>query len=243
VTGNPIVPAGWATRHFSLAELDELYSECNPKLIEISKDLADAVSLKALGQTLDGLRDRTGAALAFAGTSDLVSCAGIPWPRYHLYLGVQFAQARSLGCSWFRLLLGNAAAGVVMTEFIQRVRQVCVDLAPITPCFEVHGGIESDPAVLQELVQATPAKVVVDFENLQRAQLSADHLLAIVPPQRIAYFHQRNLPSVWTEHAPSLPDEARWHALLPETPFLWEPKAVEDPDRIKELFCEYRRSH
>jgi hypothetical protein len=113
----------------------------------------------------------------------------------------------------------------------------------MTACIEVHAGIESSLPTLTELLLSAPAKLVIDFENMHRAGLTSDALLAAVPLDRVAYFHQRNLPGVWTEHPASLQDECRWRLLAPEAVFLWEPKTVESPHRVQELFREYRRSH
>lgn len=81
--------------------------------------------------------------------------------------------------------------------------------------------------------------IVVDFENMHRAGHTTDALLAALPRDRVAYFHQRNLPGVWTEHEASLDDEPRWRERFAETPVLWEPKKVEDPERVRCLFAEF----
>ena len=144
----------------------------------------------------------------------------------------------------FRLLLGNSSsAPIPLAELIRRVEAVCCDLDPIEVCIEIHAGVESDPVALSELLRSTPVKFVVDFENLRRAGLSSDKLLDLVPTERLAYFHQRNLPGVWIEHNQSLQDEAHWHRILPEALFLWEPKTVTDPKRIQELFYEYQSTY
>jgi hypothetical protein len=239
-----ISPAGWPLRRFNLEPLADLLKSCAPPLIEVSKELIRKdLSLKALARTLSGVRASAGVETAFAGTTDFVSCGGFPWPRYRLYLGVQVAQARFLECTLFRALLGEPAPAVSLTDLIGRVRDFCSDAAPLQVCIEIHGGVESDPAALAELLRRTAVKIVVDCANVDQAGLSLDRLLETVPGERIAYFHQRNLPGVWTEYPASLEDERRCHRLFPRSFFLWEPKTVDDPQRIQELFREYRTSY
>jgi hypothetical protein len=192
---------------------------------------------------LSRIRQSSGAELAFAGTTDLTTCAGLSWERYRLYVAVQIAQARFLGCSMFRLFAGPRSEGISIGEIVERVHQLCLDLAPMTACVELHAGIESAPTVLEALISRTPVKIVVDFENVERAGLTTAVLLETVALDRVAYIHQRNLPGVWTEHPASLQEESRWRELAAGTAFLWEPKTVDDPGRIQELFREYRRSH
>jgi hypothetical protein len=139
--------------------------------------------------------------------------------------------------------VGKPSPGVSVTELVRRVQELCTDLAPINACVEIHGGLESQLAALGEILRSTPVKIVIDLENMYHAGLNLDELLAFVPIERVAYFHQRNLPGVWIEHRPSLKDESRCHELFPNHAFLWEPKTVEDPKRIEELFCEYRTSY
>jgi hypothetical protein len=218
---------------------------CAPRLIEVSKDsIRDNLSIKALAHALSQVRHAHHAALAFAGTTDLIDCAGFSWERYRQYLAVQFAQARFLDSSLFRLLLGgHSSSQIPLKELIKRVEAISHDLHPIQACIEIHAGVESDPLCLSALLQSTTAKFVVDFENMQRAGLSSDKLLDLVPIERLAYFHQRNLPGVWIEHAQSLQDEAHWHRILPEALFLWEPKSVANPKRLQELYYEYQSTH
>lgn len=238
---SPIAPAGWPLRHFNLDELTELLGAFTPGLIEISKDLIrDDVSLKSLGRILDSVRG--GSRLSFAGTTDLVSCAGLSWERYRRYLAVQFAQARFLDCSDFRLLVGGRSTDISTEELVRRIEGICDDLAPIAPCLEIHGGMESDPDVLAVLLRDTPVQVVLDFQNVCQAGWTSDEVLATVPVDRIVYFHQRNLPGVWTEHPASLEDEACWQARCPDAFFLWEPKTVDEPFRIRELYRNYRNA-
>lgn len=232
-------------RQFTLDELACLLEASAPRLIEISKDsINDHVSLKALARTIAQVQNAHNAELSFAGTTDLIKCAGFSWERYRQYLAVQFAQAKFLDSSMFRLLLGSSSsAPTPVAEVIRRVDAVCRDLDPIQVCIEIHAGVESNPDALSELLRSTPVKFVVDFDNMQRGGLSSDKLLDLVPIERLAYFHQRNLPGVWTEHNQSLQDETRWHEILPESYFLWEPKTVTDPKRIQELFHEYQSAY
>ena len=240
-----ITLAGWTLRNFDLESLEALVTSTRPRVVEISKDqLSDAVSLKSLEQTLRRISSATGANLAFAGTTDLVGMAGLPWERYRQYIAVQIAQARFLGCSAFRPLLGGSGSSEAGVEtLVRRVLAVCDDAAPMSVCIEVHDGPERDPVILEALLARTPIRIVLDIQNVLHAGYTFQQLCALLPLDRIAYVHQRNLPGAWTEDEQALADEARWHALLPDTPFLWEPKTVDDPARIEDLFDEYRRSH
>jgi hypothetical protein len=233
-------PAGWPLRHCTVGELVSLLAH-RPPLVEISKDfIRDAVSLKELGVAISTLRDGGHVDVAFAGTTDLIDCAGLPWNRYRRYLAVQGAQARFLDCSYFRLFVGEPSASVPMAEVIRRVREACEELAPMATCIEIHAGMESQPAVLAELMRSTPAHVVLDVEGMQRAGLTVEALLRLVPQERVAYLHQRNLPPHWVEHDASLEDEVHLHERFRGWSFLWEPKTVDDPRRIRELFGEYQ---
>jgi hypothetical protein len=235
-------PAGWALRRWRLDEFIALVETCQPSLVEISKDfLRDDVSLKGLARALSSVR-APGAALAYAGTTDLVACDGLPWTRYRAYVAVQIAQAKFLDCSRFRFFVGTGSS-TPLPVVLDRVRALCADIAPMEACIEIHGGFECTPGHLAALLQDTPVQVVVDFENMHHAGLTSDGLRERLPRQRIAYFHHRNLRGVWTEHAASLQDEACWHAWVPDGDFLWEPKTVDDPRRIRELLDEYRTSH
>ena len=240
---NSISLAGWPLRHFTLKELVDFLALWRPRLVEISKDfIRDGVSLKELALALERNREPKGAALAYAGTTDLLTCSGFSWDRYRSYLTVQVSEAKFLQCSLFRLMVGKPSPQVGVTEIIRRIQDFCSDIAPMDPCIEIHGGVESDLGILPELLRAAPLKIVIDLENMHRARLSTDQLLEVIPLDRVAYFHQRNLPAVWIEHSASLEAESRWHAILPDADFLWEPKTVDDPKHIQELFHEYRTS-
>ncbi|HVT45777.1 MAG TPA: hypothetical protein VMT00_15465 [Thermoanaerobaculia bacterium] len=239
-----ISPAGWPLRHFTVDGLVSLLTPAAPRLIEISKDfIRDGVSLKALARALPSIRGASEAELCFAGTTDLTGCGGFSWQRYRGYLAVQIAQARFLECSMFRFLLGKPSPAVEIASVIARVEDFCRDLAPLGACIEIHAEMESDPAVLRELMRSTPVAIVADLANMREMGLGIDQLLEIVPLERIAYVHQRNLPGVWIEHGATLDDESRWHELLPEGAFLWEPATIDDPKRIEVLFREYRTTH
>jgi hypothetical protein len=239
-----IFPAGWALRHFMLDELNGLLRAYTPRLIEISKDfLRNEISIKTLARDLISLKEDHHVDIAFAGTTDLVGCAGFPWEHYKRYLSIQFDQARFLECSLFRILVGRAASGMSKEEIIRRIELICWDLAPITICIEIHSGVECDLTVLDQLMKRTTAKIVIDIENMRRAELKMENLLCVIPLDRIAYVHQRNLSNVWVENAALTHDEKRWHVLIPHGIFLWEPKSIDNPHRIQELFLEYKSSY
>jgi hypothetical protein len=238
-----IVPAGWAMRRFPLEAMLRLYAQCSPRLVEISKDfLRDAVSIKELGRSLEQVGRRHGSTFAYAGTTDLVGCSGLSWSRYREYLRIQIAQARFLQCAVFRFFLGAATGACGRQEAIARIRAFAEDCAPAVAAVEIDGGLECELPVLGDIVAQTSVQVVVDLENMRSAGLSSATVLDAVPLDRIAYFHQRNLPGVWVEHEPTLEDELLWHRACPDGIFLWEPKRVEEPALIEELFLEYRKT-
>jgi hypothetical protein len=65
----------------------------------------------------------------------------------------------------------------------------------------------------------------------------------VLPGERVAYFHQRNLAPDWIESPDTLDDEAYYHVLLPRSSFLWEPKRIDDPGTIRKLLREHRTPH
>ncbi len=238
-----IFPAGWPLRRFGSDELESFLLSANPGLVEISKDYVDSASLKRLAQTLSRLRERATTSLSFAGTTDLVHCSGFSWDTYRRYLGVQVAQARFLGCSVFRILLGTAAPNVSPQAVIQRLLDFVSDLDPIEATVEIHATWESELTMLRTIIAETPASIVVDFENMRRGGLTLDTVLEIVPRDRIAYCHQRNLGHTWIEHDASREDESRCRDMLPGHVFLWEPKTIDSPATIQEVFREYQSAH
>jgi hypothetical protein len=240
VTAPRAWPAGWPLRHFTIEQLGRLLAMGTPRLVELSKDALDGdISLKALARHLSEYRAAHAFDLAFAATTDLVGCAGFPWERYRQYLGVQIAQARFLECTHFRLLLGHPSPAVPLHDLIDRVVTTCADLEPMRAVVEIHAGVESDPVVLAALVHRTPVAFLVDLDNMLRGGLTLETLLAIVPAERIAYFHLRNLEDVWIEHPTALVEERRCRTRFPNGTFLWEPKTVNDPERILELYGEH----
>jgi hypothetical protein len=241
---NLTFPAAWPLRHFEVDELLGFVSEYPPRALELSKDFLDGgVSLKGLAQSLERVRAENTFELVLAGTTDLVRCAGFPWDRYRRYLSVQVAQARFLDCTGFRLLVGARSPDVEHSTVIDRIGALCEDLAPVQAYVELHGGIETEPAVLADLLKRTPLKVVIDLQNMQRAGLTLEGLRAVLPPERVAYFHVRNLPDVWIEDPASLGDQHECQRRYPDALLLWEPKTVDEPERIQERFIEYRTAH
>jgi hypothetical protein len=234
-------PAGWALRRFAPQDIEALHRSCAPSIVEISKEcFRERSSLKDLSRALSAFRKRCPFEVAFAGTTDLVGCSSFPWSAYRRYVGVQLAQAKFLDCSMFRLLLGESSTLVSVEEMIRRVMDLCEDFRPLRLCIEIHAGFESMPPVLAALLDQTPLEVVVDVENALRAHLTADVLSTIVPSDRIAYFHQRNLDDTWVEHRASLVEERRYRELYPDAVFLWEPKTVDEPGTIQEIYLEYQ---
>ncbi len=228
-------PAAWPLRGCSLETLEEILLAAGGDLVEVGKEwLRAGVSLKRLARILDRLRGARRVTLAFAATTDLAGCDGFPWARYRDYLAVQRAQARFLGCSLFRVLLGRASPGAAPAPLLDRLNALCADLAPIEACVELHGGRECEPELLAAIVAQTPASLVVDVENALRAGLTAERIARIVPPARVAYLHCRNLEGRWVENPETLAEERRWREILPHGRFLWEPKSIDDPHRIRE---------
>ncbi len=241
---NSITLAGWPQRGFTTDQFLDAITSFRPRMVELSKDfLRDDVSLKGLAARLGEVRESDDFEFSYAGTTDLLSCAGMTWQRYRLYVAVQIAQARFLDCTHFRFFLGAANSDIEPAELIDRVLDFCSDLSPMRPCLEIHAGLESDVEVLGTLLDKTEVEIVLDVENSHHAGLTFDQIQDLLPAERIAYVHLRNLPGVWSENPPIEADEERWHDRIPDRPFLWEPKTVDDPERILELLREYRASH
>ncbi len=239
-----LFPAGWTLRRFSLNEFFRLMEIARPCLVEISKDfLRDDVSLKSLGQQLDRLAQQHPFTLSYAGTTDFVSCAGMGWERYRQYLAVQSAEARFIGCSIFRAFVGMPEPATDVGVVVRRLNLFCTDLAPMQVAVEIDGGLECNLAVLRRILEETPVRVVIDLENTQRCGVAMADMLAMLPPERIAYMHFRNLSDTWVEHEATREAESAWHRAIPDAMALWESKAIVDPERIKELFFEYRSTH
>lgn len=216
---------------------------CRPPLVEISKDLLRHGSLKDLAAMMASARSEFPVEFAFAATTDLTTCSGMAWERYRRYLAVQVAQARFLDCAAFRFFAGRTTPAVTVSVLTTRIQCLVDDVSPMSACLEIHGGVECKFPVLEHLLAATPISIVVDFENLRRSGLSSAALRQILPLSRVAYFHQRNLPDVWAEDEASLHEEEVWRGLLPDGPFLWEPKVVAEPGKILDLYNEYLVSH
>lgn len=236
-----IWPAGWALRRFSPDQFASFLDLYEFPILEISKDyIREGASLKTLALFLADHRRRFSFKVSFAATTDLVNGSGFCWESYRRYLGVQVAQAHFLECSLFRVLIGKATSSVSHKEVVRRVLDLCTDLRPVTAAIEIHATLESEPAMLEALVEQTPASIVVDLENMFRAGMTLETLLSIVPMERIAYFHQRNLGKTWIEHELTAGDEERCHQLFPHSAFLWEPKTLDDPELIQQMFHEYQ---
>lgn len=242
--GNAITLAGWPLRGCSTDQFLDAITTFRPRMVEFSKDfLRDDVSVKGLAARLAEVRAKNAFDLSYAGTTDLVNCAGMSWQRYRLYVAVQIAQARFLDCTHFRFFLGGTSSDIDIPELICRVLDFSSDLSPMKPCLEIHGGLESDAEVLGALLDRTAVEIVVDVENMHHAGLAFDQMQDLLPTERVAYLHLRNLPGIWVENPTIEADEERWHDLIPGRPVLWEPKTVDDPERILELLREYRASH
>jgi hypothetical protein len=228
-------------RRADVADLLSFARKHRPRVLELSKDfLTDEVSLKDLARQIDEVKETAGVSVSFAGTTDLVRCAGFSWDRYRQYLQIQTSQARFLGSAWFRALLGPATEGLPRATVMSRLCEFAEDVSPMRLCVEIHGGIESDPEVLPHVLKAAPVDIVVDLENMHRAGLDGESLRAVLPPDRIAYFHVRNLSPVWIEHPPTEGEVHEWQSFCPDGIFLWEPKTTDDPRRAMDVFDEYR---
>lgn len=236
--------AGWTMRRFSQKDFLLYVGEVKPPLVELSKDfLRDEISIKNLGHELDRLKSISSFDISYAGTTDFVNCAGMKWERYRLYLAIQVAQAKFLESSIFRAFVGKPCINADHVDIIDRLNAFCEEIKPLDLAIEIHGGVECDLMFLKLILNETPAKIVVDFENMLNVGLSTENIFSLIPLDRIAYIHQRNLPKLWIEHNESLPDEVEWRRLLPGAVFLWEPKKLNEPAAIKELYFEYRAAN
>jgi hypothetical protein len=236
-----IFPAGWALRNFSYVEFMDFIQITRPNFLEISKDfLRDDVSIKKLAIDLNEMQKYAEIVISYAGTTDLVECSMMTWSTYMEYLQIQVAQAKFLGCKIFRCFLGLIKTDIKQDEIIRRLNEFCSNASPLLVAIEIHGGVECDLKFLKRILNETPVRVVVDFENMYNANLETKVILRNVSLSKIAYFHQRNLPQIWTEHSESENDEMLWYKLMPEGVFLWEPKKIDDPRFVKKFFHEYK---
>jgi hypothetical protein len=235
--------AGWSTRDFTLEDFAHYLETFTPSVIEVSKDLIDgAVSTKGLHLVLTRhLESHPEAVVSFAATTDLTTCAGLGWDTYRNYLAIQSSQARFLRSSYFRFFVGRDE-DFPQEELLGRLEYLAGLLAPIIPAIEIHCGWESDITRLRALVAKTSLPFVVDFANGLASGLAYEELSAVIPANRILYFHARNFQGLYIEHPKSIEDEKRWISACPDVPLLWEPKEL-DCQRIKELANEFGKTH
>lgn len=243
-TAANIFPAGWPLRLLSLGELKNIIEKHKPSLVEVSKDQVNSVSIKQLKKILLTAQKTSGFSLSFAGTTNFSSCSGFEWSRYLCYLDIQVAQARFLGCEFFRVILGDDLSPGRIGLTALRLEEFCRRTKPIIVCVETHGASECDPQTLRKLLDKCPVDVVIDFANIYDAGYSMEDFLSYVPMRRIAYSHQRNLPfDIWTEHAKSSIAEIEWSRVSKNKPRFWEPKELIDAKTIKELYDGYRSAN
>lgn len=229
--------AGWPTRKFSMTEFENYLAKYLPPLVEISKDfLRDEVSIKELRRVIAQYKETT--IFSFAGTTDLTKCAGFNWLVYCDYLSIQAAQARFLGCSYFRCFVGQKTT-IPIEELLRRLEYLSKILEPLNLCIEIHGGYESNIKIISSLIEKTRVDIVVDFANMLAAKMSSDELMEVLPQKRIAYFHIRNLPGVWEEDTDSANIQEQWCYKNYEIPVLWEPKSLTESTQLRELLDKY----
>lgn len=226
-----------------MADFAQYLETFTPGVIEISKDLIDgAISTKELYLTLARhLETHPQAVVSYAATTDFTTCAGLGWDAYQNYIAIQSSQARFLRSSYFRFFVGKER-NFPPEELLNRLSSLQRLVAPAIPAIEIHCGWESDISQLSTLVAKTSFPFVIDFANGLASGLTYDELSAVIPGQRILYFHTRNLPGIYLEHSPSIEDEKQWRKSYPNVPLLWEPKEI-GCQRIKDLAHEFRKTH
>lgn len=242
--GTKLNIAGWGTKEFDEKEFEDYLCLAKPKIIEISKDFADnGISLKKLKKILGGyLSKNKSSMVSFAGTTDFITCAGMPFDEYLSYLKIQIAQAKFLKSSFFRVLVGGQIGKKInRNKIFSRLKKMEQLASPMKLVIEIHNGFESDPEIIKYLIGKTKYLFLVDFQNLIKSRLSYGMLSSVLPKKRIAYFHFRNIEGKYSEHRESAQEEKIWRKNCIGMEFLWEPKKISSK-KIKDIFYEYQNS-
>ncbi|MGY4884348.1 MAG: hypothetical protein ACP5NZ_02090 [Nanobdellota archaeon] len=229
---NKIFLSGWATKEFSIEELKDYLCTTNPLIFEISKDFVDGnVSIKKIHGLLMDYRKSKDMLVSYAGTTDFIDCSGLSFEEYSKYLAIQASQAKFLDSDFFRVLIGGNPDS--NGKILERLASFAKMIAPAKIVIEIHKGWESSIKNIKRLIEKTDYDFVIDFQNLLESNLSFKKLNGMIPKERIAYYHCRNLDS-YTEDKISLPEEKEWIDDYQKNKLLWEPKMIKK-EKILEL--------
>jgi hypothetical protein len=227
--------AGWPLRRLSLADLAYAIETIPCELIEIPKDLLDAVSLKKIHEVL-----RTSDKIvALAGTTDFATLSGLSWKDYRAYLDVQVAAARFLGCRYWRVFL-QASTPAHLERSIKNLVDYSRHQPEVEIIVETHGGAESTLEGFRYCLENSDLKFVVDFSNIPDSALR-EFILEKMIGTRIAYFHVRNIVS-YREESRLVSVEIRAEKVYPHHVFLWEPKDIDGRAAIDRFLDDPRWS-
>ena len=94
-----------------------------------------------------------------------------------------------------------------------------------------------------ELLCSTPVKFVVDFDNMQRAGLSSDGLLDLVPLSGWHISINVTCLACGSSITSRFRTKPTGIEFFPRLSFSGNLKTVTDPKRIQELFHEYQSTH
>jgi len=230
--------SGWATRDFSIAELETYLATVKPGYFEVSKDLVDGeISIKALKTSVNNAySNNLVGKVAYAGTTNFCSTSGFEFNEYLEYLRIQWSQAAFLGASVFRVMIGGDSS--VSNEIVEsRLAQFAELISPMQVGIEIHGGWESTMSAIESILTSTAYGFVIDFQNLIESDLHCQDVRDCIPKERILYFHARNLPGHYIEHNESLAEQLWWCNKY-DKPILWEPKKL-SKEQILGIYNEY----
>lgn len=226
-----IMLAGWATKDFSLEELEDYLYRCMPNILEVSKDFVDShISIKKTYSLIKEYKRHNPLVISYAGTTDFVNCNLFSFDEYLRYMSIQASQARFLGSAFFRAMIGGKPNTKI--DVIRRLSYFEKIILPARILIEIHGGWESSIKNIQKIVNLTNYNFVIDFQNILESDLSFQKLKNIIPKERIEYYHSRNLNLRYIEHKESITEENYWVTKHEVDKVLWEPKLIKKQEII-----------
>ena len=225
MSDKPVYLAGWATKDFSLSEIEKYLLSYKPPIFEISKDLINKnVSIKDIYRLIQNMKLKYNFEISYAGTTDFSDSSGIPFGDYLNYLSIQASQAKFLGANYFRIMVGGNIQSLVI---LKRLKEFEETISPVKIIIEIHGGWESSASNIKQIITQTEYNFVIDFQNVVHAKLSYQELKYLIPPERIQYYHSRNYSDQHIEDEESLAEENEWlDQVQNHRVVLWEPKQI-----------------
>lgn len=221
--------AGWPLREFNSREIEKYLKEFQPEIFEVSKDqITKNASIKRLYKVLKDYKSKNNLKVSYAGTTDFEACSGLDFNEYKEYLKIQAEHAKFLQADFFRVLVGGEKG--TEKDILERLEKFDSLLGDIRILIEFHGGWETNLDNIEKLVDETDFLFVVDFQNIVNSGITFEELNEILPVQRIAYFHARNMPKDYIEDKSILDERRKWQKYMKEKPVLWEPKELQKQD-------------